>query len=280
MPRAVRNTKAVGVHTRSWGAGRLRLWPWHDALVVPLAVKRGAEAFGLDPDRLVALGGNSGSSWGSGDRVLRVGQRLDEEIRAVSAAAGVLPVPRVLDRTDFGAFTAALMERLPGQPAGEVAMARPELAHAIGRACGALHARLAQIPAPAGLRVVGTRELLPHPCLLHLDLHPFNVLVDDAATVTGVIDWANAAGGEPVLDRARTWSILMLDPAALARGSHPGWRTLIDAWTSQAALRNLPARARVWACEFMLGDLARRYPAEALKHVVHALAAARTQSAG
>jgi aminoglycoside phosphotransferase (APT) family kinase protein len=248
--------------------------------VVPLVVKRAAEAFGMDPERLVPLGGGSGSSWGIGDRVLRVGQHLDEEIRAVGAAASVLPVPRVLDRSDLGGLTAALMERLPGQPAGEVATARPELAHAIGRACGALHARLAQIPAPAALRMVGTHQLLPDPSLLHLDLHPFNVLVDDAATVTGVIDWANAAAGEPVLDRARTWSILMLDPAALARGSQPGWRTLISAWTSQAALTNLPARARAWACEFMLGDLARRYPAAELKHVVHALAAARTQSAG
>jgi aminoglycoside phosphotransferase (APT) family kinase protein len=248
--------------------------------MVPLVVKRGAEAFGLDPDRLVPLGGNSGSSWGAADRVLRVGQRLDEEIRAVCAAAGVLPVPRVLDRIDLGGFTAALIERLPGQPAGEVATARPELAHAIGSACGALHARLSQVPAPAGLRIVGTCEPLPLPSLLHLDLHPFNVLVDDAATVTGVIDWANAAAGDSVLDRARTWSILMLDPAVLARGSHPGWRALTGAWTRQASLTNLPARARAWACEFMLGDLARRYPAAALKHIDHALASARTQPVG
>ena len=254
--------------------------PWHDAFVVPLVVKRGAEAFGLDPDRLVPLGGNSGSSWGTGDGVLRVGQRLEEEIRALRAAAGVLPVARVLERADLGGFTAALIERLPGQPAGEVATARPELAHAIGRACGALHARLSEIPAPADLRMVGRGELLPHPCLLHLDLHPFNVLVDDAETVTGVIDWANAASGEPVLDRARTWSILMLDPAALARGSHPGWRTLTGAWITEAELTNLPAPARVWACEFMLGDLARRYPPAALRHVAQALAIARTQSAG
>ena len=242
-------------------------------------MKRGAEAFGLDSDRLVPLGGNSGSSWGTGDRVLRVGQRVDEEIRAVCAAAGVLPVPRVLDRVDFEGFTAALVERLPGQPAGEVATARPELADAIGDACGALHARLSQITAPAALRIIATPEPSSHACLLHLDLHPFNVLVDDAARVTGVIDWANAAAGEPVLDRARTWSILMLNPAALARGSRPGWRALIGAWTRQAALTNLPAHARAWACEFMLSDLARRYPAAALKHVVHALAAARTESA-
>jgi len=166
----------------------------------------------------------------------------------VGAAADVLLVPRVLDRSDLGGLTAALMERLPGHPAGEMAVARPELAHAIGCACGVLHARLAQILAPAGLRVVGNRQSPFHLYLLHLDLHPFNVLVDDVATVTGVIDWPNAAAGEPVLDRARTWSILMLDPAALARGSHPGWRMLIKAWTSHAALTNLPPRARVWAC--------------------------------
>ena len=42
------------------------------------------------------------------------------------------------------------------------------------------------------------------------------MLVDDAGEVTAVIDWTNAAAGDPQLDAARTWSILTLDPAALA----------------------------------------------------------------
>lgn len=40
--------------------------------------------------------------------------------------------------------------------------------------------------------------------MLHLDLHPLNVLLGEEGAVTGVLDWANTAAGDPVLDRART----------------------------------------------------------------------------
>jgi aminoglycoside phosphotransferase (APT) family kinase protein len=96
--------------------------------------------------------------------------------------------------------------------------------------------------------------------LLHLDLHPFNILVSDGAEVTGVLDWANAAAGDPALDRARSWTILNLDPAAQARRAEPGWRALTDGWAESGALDAIPAAACAWACRFMLADLVRRYP--------------------
>lgn len=43
--------------------------------------------------------------------------------------------------------------------------------------------------------------------LLHLDLHPANVILSPAGPV--VIDWTNAAGGDPPLDVALAWVILM-----------------------------------------------------------------------
>jgi tRNA A-37 threonylcarbamoyl transferase component Bud32 len=43
--------------------------------------------------------------------------------------------------------------------------------------------------------------------LLHLDLHPKNVLLSRSGPV--VIDWANARAGEAGLDTALTWVILM-----------------------------------------------------------------------
>jgi aminoglycoside phosphotransferase (APT) family kinase protein len=71
-------------------------------------------------------------------------------------------------------------------------MEHPSRAGAIGRACAALHDALAAVDAPPGLRAAaagGPRRLL------HLDLHPFNVVVDGAGAPTGTIDWANAAAG-------------------------------------------------------------------------------------
>jgi hypothetical protein len=62
---------------------------------VPLAIARAAAAFGLDAGSLAALGGNSGSAWGAGNRVLRVGRPavIDAELAASSAVAAVVPVP-------------------------------------------------------------------------------------------------------------------------------------------------------------------------------------------
>jgi hypothetical protein len=159
---------------------------------IPASVVRAAAGFGLDPERLRPLAGQSGSAWSDGNLVLRVGARVADEVLAASAAAGHLPVPGVLDRLELDdVLSAILLELLPGRPAGELAIDSPARAAAAGRACGALHAVLAEVPGPPGLRDApgadgGERRLL------HLDLHPFNVLVDDRGVPTGVIDWANA----------------------------------------------------------------------------------------
>jgi aminoglycoside phosphotransferase (APT) family kinase protein len=223
-----------------------------------LTLRRAAAAFGLDVASLRSLGGASGATWSDGEVVLRVGERVAQEVLAASAAADVVPVPRVLGQIE----SAVLLELVPGRPAGE--LAEPEHAAAAGRACGALHDRLAGLAAPAGLRELPGRERN----LLHLDLHPYNVLVDDAGDVTAVIDWTNAAAGDPALDVARTWSILTLDPAALARRDR-GWRALTEAWLD--GLGEVPAPARAWACRFMLEDLAKRHDPAALQHVRVAL---------
>jgi aminoglycoside phosphotransferase (APT) family kinase protein len=260
---------------------------WDDAGVVkmPGSVARAAEAFGLDTSVLQPLGGASGSSWDAGSRVLRIGRRarMDAELAAATAAAGLLPVPRVIGRSEVGGNSAVLLERLPGQPAADLARQRPQLAHAAGRACGGVYALLARVFPPAGVPPVHDApsglDGSDRACVLHLDLHPFNVLVGENAELTGVLDWANAAAGPPVLDRARSWAILTLDPAARARRDQPGWQALAGEWTEAAALRHMPAVARAWACRFMLTDLARRYPLSDLRHVSEALARAEADTA-
>ncbi len=107
--------------------------------------------------------------------------------------------------------------------------------------------------------------------LLHLDLHPFNVLVDDDGAPTGVIDWANAAGGDPELDRARSWSLLTLDPAVRALEDNRGWMALVDQWLRAGRMDTLSGPARRWACQFMLEDLAARHTGAELALVRHAM---------
>jgi hypothetical protein len=237
---------------------------------VPGSVVSAAVGFGLEPERLRPMGGASGSAWSDGDVVLRVGERVADEVLAASAAAGHLPVPRVLDRLDLDGVCAILLERAPGRTAGQLALDSPVRAAAAGRACGRLHDALAEVVSPPGLRDApgaGGNERR----LLHLDLHPYNVLVDDGGEPTGVIDWANAAAGDPELDRARTWSILTLDPAARERDGDPGWVALTDHWLQAGRMHVLSASARIWACRFMLADLAARHSRAEVAHIRRAI---------
>jgi aminoglycoside phosphotransferase (APT) family kinase protein len=233
---------------------------------IPDAVVRAAAGFGLDPGRLRPLGGRSGATWLAGDVVLRVGARVADEVLAAAAAAGRLPVPRVLDRLELDGVCALLLERVAGRPAGDLARDRPDRAAAAGRACGELHDALAEVASPPGLRTAPGADGSERR-LLHLDLHPFNVLVDDDGEPTGVIDWANAAAGDPELDRARTWSLLTLDPAVRELAGDPGWATLTEHWLAAGRMHHLSSAARIWACRFMLADVAGRHSPEELAHI-------------
>ena len=237
---------------------------------VPGVVARAATGFGLEPDRLRPLGGRSGSAWSDGRVVLRVGERIASEVLAASAAAGHLPVPRLLDRLDLDGVSAVLLERVPGRPAAELAFGDPALGARAGLACGALHDALAEVACPPGVRDAPGADCSERR-LLHLDLHPFNVVVDDAGEPVAVIDWANAAAGDPELDRARTWSVLTLDPVALELRNDPGWVALTAHWLRAGHLDALSATSRAWACTFMLADLAARHTAAELAHIRHAM---------
>jgi hypothetical protein len=239
----------------------------------PAAVLRAARALGRDPSRLRPLGGASAATWGLDGQVLRVGRRdrMRTELAAAAAAATVLPVPAVLDRADVDREQVILIERLPGRPVADVVSQDPDVARVTGAACAAVHQALAAVPAPPGVAPARAAPVNlapgPEPRLLHLDLHPFNLLASDDGALTGVLDWANAAAGHPDLDRARTWAILTLDPAAVARHDEPGFADLIEGWITGAQLDRTPAVARAWACRYMLDDLAHRYPPTALAHI-------------
>ncbi len=106
------------------------------------------------------------------------------------------------------------------------------------------------------------------------------MLADEDGTVTGVLDWANAAAGDALLDRARTWTILTLDPDARARQAEPSWRALTEGWAEAGRLRDVPAAPRAWACRFMLRDLGRRYSRADLEHMRQALRHADAAAGG
>jgi aminoglycoside phosphotransferase (APT) family kinase protein len=79
---------------------------------------------------------------------------------------------------------------------------RPWLIGRHARTLASLHKRLSAIRAPAWLGApLGEGE-----ALLHLDLHPDNVIISVAGPV--VIDWPNAARGPALSDAAHTWIVV------------------------------------------------------------------------
>jgi aminoglycoside phosphotransferase (APT) family kinase protein len=102
------------------------------------------------------------------------------------------PVPAVhdVDGRDL------VMDRVEGPSQLEVLPSRPWRAGAFGRELADLHGRLDSVPPPPGR--TGR--------VLHLDLHPGNVLCTPEGPV--VIDWSNADVGDGADDLATTWLLL------------------------------------------------------------------------
>jgi len=161
-------------------------------------------------------------------RLLRAdqGDRAAREAAAMAAASAAgLPVPPVRLRGQWEDRPVLLMDWCRGRTLVAALRERPAAARRLGRLFGERQADLHRIPAPApcaadwlraggpeGAAVQRRLEGLParRDALIHLDYHPANVLTDGAA-ITGIIDWANTAAGDPRADLARTLTILRLD---------------------------------------------------------------------
>ena len=98
-----------------------------------------------------------------------------------------------------------------------------------------LHDQLHAITAPPTLPAITEGD-----CLLHLDLHPANVIL--AATGPVVIDWTNARRGDPAFDVVYTWVI-----GATSHGHGRLFRAFLDPFLSHfdklELLRSLPRAA-------------------------------------
>ena len=125
------------------------------------------------------------------------------------ARAHGYPVPEILDASGRD----LILERLHGPTMQQALETDPTQFERQVRLLSALHERLHVIEAPSGIGSVG-----PGDALLHLDLHPANVML--TADGPFVIDWANARRGHWADDVAQTiaivWSALA-DPAFAGR---------------------------------------------------------------
>lgn len=137
-----------------------------------------------------------------GDRVLR----RYRTAHSCTAEAGLMrylretgyPVPAVFS----AAGTDLVMQRLHGRDMLADLASRPWRAARHARALARLHDELHQIAAPAGL----PQPLGPGGHVLHLDLHPGNVMLTAGGAV--VIDWSNACAGPAGADVAMAYLII------------------------------------------------------------------------
>jgi len=108
------------------------------------------------------------------------------------------PVPKVYDANGPD----LIMERLDGRDMLAELGRKPWLVRSYGRLLAHLHSRLHEIQAPPGLG----QAFEPGDRMLHLDLHPANVMLTSRGPV--VIDWSGVRAGAPGADVAMAYVIM------------------------------------------------------------------------
>jgi aminoglycoside phosphotransferase (APT) family kinase protein len=249
------------------------------------------EALGLSsPTRSTAVHGGADTlvwciEYGSQRFALRVfrsdqAAMMRREIIAMTAAGSVdLPVPEVHVAGLWEDRPVLLLRWMPGRPLKHELAASHWRSWEYGRALGRTQAAIHRVPAPIDLlhpvswvewsnpdeplrdrllALAAGRE-----ALLHLDLHPMNVLAE-RGQISAVLDWANARAGDPRADLARTASILRFGPLdgissplsrVLRRTFEVGWRR---GYRQLAGPVSEMAPFYVWAGMVMVRDLTPR----------------------
>src|SRR5262245_22086895 len=112
------------------------------------------------------------------------------------------PVPEIYELRDGG--SELVMERVDGPHLLDAVGGKPWKVRRMAAVLADLHRQLHEIDAP--LDVPAVDGDVAGTSLLHLDLHPLNVIMSARGPV--VIDWPNAKRGPWALDVADAWLIL------------------------------------------------------------------------
>jgi len=168
-----------------------------------------------EPGKLIASG-RDGDIFDFGDglvlRKTRDGRSIEHEAAIMRYVADHgYRVPAVRDVRAHG--SEIVMERIDGPLMADAMLKRPWMMPRLASLLADLHDQLHRIPAPPWVPQWpdGGDQLV------HLDLHPLNVLMSGDGPV--VIDWSNAARGEALSDVALTYVLLTC-------GAIPGPRAL------------------------------------------------------
>jgi aminoglycoside phosphotransferase (APT) family kinase protein len=151
------------------------------------------------------------------------------------------PVPAVEEVSDDG--TELVMERIEGLSMVAAIGKAPWSVRRQAKTLARLHKQLHRIaapdflpPAPVGL---GDR-------VVHLDLHPLNVMVGPKGPT--VIDWTNASAGDPLADVGLAWVLMAAgqipESGVMARLMGLGRSLLVNGFVDQFDRREVGRRLR------------------------------------
>lgn len=165
------------------------------------------------------------------------------------------PVPEVYDANGPD----LVMERISGITMLEALGKKPWTIARNAALLADLHDQLHEIPAPDWLpETFGGGD-----AMLHLDLHPLNVLLTGDGPV--VIDWPNTRRGPALGDVAHSWVVLAtgipsgrFDRALASIGRTPLLRTFLARYPREDLLQIVPAVAERWLADRNVGERERR----------------------
>jgi tRNA A-37 threonylcarbamoyl transferase component Bud32 len=221
--------------------------------------------------QLIASGRDSDIfAWGPGLvlRRSRDGRSIAHEARVMEyVRARGYPVPAIEEVRSDG--TELVMEEIAGRSMVEMMGRRPWTLRRQGWDLARLHRQLHEIDAPEWLPAAPGE---PGDRLVHLDLHPLNVMIGQRGAV--VIDWSNAARGAGAMDVAVAWLLIAsgempfgkVTAAALGTGRKMFLNAFLDAADAGEARRHL-RDALLWKVnDPHMSDAERRR----MRHVVDA----------
>jgi len=153
------------------------------------------------------------------------------EVRAMRyARSHGYPVPEVIAVSGRD----LVLDRITGPTMQEVLLSEAGSLSDNAAQLAELHHRLHRIAGPEWLPSRGDGDRL-----LHLDLHPKNVILDSSGPV--VIDWANAARGPAALDPALAIAVFVTAKANVGPNERMAIDAFIDAFASHFAEADLDA---------------------------------------
>jgi len=198
---------------------------------VPLASGRAADVFDLGDGTVL--------------RRYRMPHDIDQEAKAMRwlRDAGI-SVPEVHSATGDD----LVMELVDGPTMLADLEARPWLLLRHAATLARLQQQLNELPAPSFFSKVSPGT--PGSAVLHLDLHPMNVLMSRAGPV--IIDWTNVGAGDASHDAAMSYLLMSTFEVGGLR-DRIGQRVLVETF-ARARGRDLVAAGLSTACEARLAD--------------------------